>query len=85
MNVLPKITATGAAFWRVRTQSPVAKVVRLDSLNYFNYTTIITMFDVVSIMDGTTVFIREFAILAEMGLIGIIAGSLKLTKKDMPL
>ena len=43
------------------------------------------MFDVVSIMDGTTVFIREFAILAAMGLIGIIAGSLKLTKKDLPL
>ena len=44
-------------------ESLSAKVVRLDSLNYFNYTTIITMFDVVSIMDGTTVFIREFAIL----------------------
>ena len=66
-------------------ESLSAKVVRLDSLNYFNYTTIITMFDVVSIMDGTTVFIRKFAILAAMGLIGIIAGSLKLTKKDLPL
>lgn len=43
------------------------------------------MFDVVSIMDGTTVFIRKFAILAAMGLIGIIAGSLKFTKKDLPL
>ena len=43
------------------------------------------MFDVVSIMDGTTVFIRKFAILAAMGLIGIIAGSFKFTKKDLPL
>ena len=66
-------------------ESLSAKVVRLDSLNYFNYTTIITMFDVVSIMDGTTVFIRKFVILAAMGLIGIIAGSLKFTKKDLPL
>ena len=66
--------------------SPVIpKVVRLDSLNYFNYTTIISMFDVVSIMDGTTVFVWKFAILAVMGLIGIIAGSLKFTKKDLPL
>lgn len=66
--------------------SPVIpKVVRLDSLNYFNYTTIISMFDVVSIMDGTTVFIWKFAILAVMGLIGLIAGSLKFTKKDLPL
>lgn len=66
--------------------SPVIpKVVRLDSLNYFNYTTIISMFDVVSIMDGTTVFVWKFAILAALGLIGLIAGSLKFTKKDLPL
>ena len=66
--------------------SPVIpKVVRLDSLNYFNYTTIISMFDVVSIMDGTTVFSWKFAILAVLGLIGLIAGSLKFTKKDLPL
>lgn len=66
--------------------SPVIpKVVRLDSLNYFNYTTIISMFDVVSIMDGTTVFVWKFAILAALGLIGLVAGSLKFTKKDLPL
>jgi len=66
--------------------SPVIpKVVRLDSLNYFNYTTIISMFDVVSIMDGTTVFIWKFAILLVLGIIGIIAGSLKFIKKDLPL
>ena len=66
--------------------SPVIpKVVRLDSLNYFNYTTIISMFDVVSIMDGTTVFSWKLAILAALGLIGLIAGSLKFTKKDLPL
>lgn len=66
--------------------SPVIpKVVRLDSLNYFNYTTIISMFDVVSIMDGTTVFSWKFAILAALGLTGLIAGSLKFTKKDLPL
>ena len=66
--------------------SPVIpKVVRLDSLNYFNYTTIISMFDIVSIMDGTTVFSWKFAILAALGLIGLIAGSLKFTKKDLPL
>lgn len=66
--------------------SPVIpKVVRLDSLNYFNYTTIISMFDVVSIMDGTTVFVWKFAILAALGLIDLIAGSLKFTKKDLPL
>jgi len=66
--------------------SPVIpKVVRLDSLNYFNYTTIISLFDVVSIMDGTTAFVWKFAILAVAGIIGLIAGSFKFTKKDLPL
>ena len=66
--------------------SPVIpKVVRLDSLNYFNYTTIISMFDVVSIMEGTTAFIWKFAILLVLGIIGIIAGSVKFIKKDLPL
>lgn len=66
--------------------SPVIpKVVRLDSLNYFNYTTIISMFDVVSIMDGTTAFIWKFAVLAVLGIIGITAGAIKFVKKDLPL
>lgn len=66
--------------------SPVIpKVVRLDSLNYFNYTTIISMFDVVSIMEGTTAFIWKFAILFVLGIIGIIASSVKFIKKDLPL
>ena len=63
----------------------IPKVVRLDALNYFNYTTIISMFDVVSIMDGTVTFIWKFAILATLGIIGIIAGSVKFIKKDLPL
>lgn len=66
--------------------SPVIpKVVRLDSLNYFNYTTIISLFDVVSIMDGTTAFVWKFAILAVAGIAGLVAGSFKFTKKDLPL
>lgn len=63
----------------------IPKVVRLDALNYFNYTTIISMFDVVSIMDGTVTFIWKFVILAALGIIGIIAGSVKFIKKDLPL
>lgn len=62
----------------------IPQVVRLDALNYFNYTTIISMFDVVSIMDGSVTFIRKFAILAALGIIGIIAGFVKFIKKDLP-
>lgn len=66
--------------------SPVIpSVVRLTALNNFNYTTIITLFDVISIMEGTTAFIWKFAILFAIGLIGYIAGSIKFVKKDLPL
>lgn len=66
--------------------SPVIpSVVRLDSLNNFNYTTIITLFDVISIMAGTNAFIWKFAILAVLGLTGYIVGSVRFTKKDLPL
>lgn len=66
--------------------SPVIpSVVRLDALNYFNYATIISLFDVVSIIEGTHVFLRKFAILAVLGVLGYLAGSLKFTKKDLPL
>lgn len=66
--------------------SPVIpSVVRLDALNYFNYTTIISLFDVVSIMDGTGEFIWKFVILGVAGIIGYIAGSVRFIKKDLPL
>lgn len=66
--------------------SPVIpKVVRLDALNNFNYVTIITLFDVISIIDGTLSFLWKFAILLAIGVIGYVAGSIKFTKKDLPL
>lgn len=66
--------------------SPVIpSVVRLDSLNYFNYATIISLFDVISIMDGTVTFVWKFAILLCLGIVGYVAGSLKFVKKDLPL
>lgn len=60
-------------------------VIRLDALNYFNYTTIITLFDVMSIMDGTNVFVWKYIILFIIGLIGYILGAIKFNKKDLPL
>lgn len=66
--------------------SPVIpSVVRLDALNYFNYTTIISLFDVISIIDGTSVFLWKFAILAIAGVIGYVIGAVKFVKKDLPL
>lgn len=66
--------------------SPVIlSVVRLEALNYFNYTTMISLFDVVSIMDGTNAFIWKFVILAVAGAVGYVLGALKFVKKDLPL
>lgn len=66
--------------------SPVIpSVVRLSSLNYFNYATIISLFDVISIMDGVNDFIWKFVILAVAGVVGYVIGALKFTKKDLPL
>lgn len=66
--------------------SPVIpSVVRLDALNNFNYATIISLFDVISIIDGTDTFIYKFVILGVAGIVGYIAGSVRFTKKDLPL
>lgn len=66
--------------------SPVIpSVVRLNALNYFNYATVISLFDVVSIIDGTDIYIAKFVILAVLGIIGYILGAISFTKKDLPL
>ncbi len=66
--------------------SPVIpSVVRLDALNYFNYVTVISLFDVISIMDGTGAFGWKFAILAVIGAIGYVVGAFRFTQKDLPL
>lgn len=74
----------GAMLGLFGTQT-IPSVVRLDALNNFNYTTIITLFDAVSIIDGTTAFIWKFAILLVVGIAGYIIGSKKFVKKDLPL
>lgn len=63
----------------------IPQVVRLDSLNYFNYVTIISLFDVVSILEGTTAFVPKFAILFALGAAGYAAGAVRFCKKDLPL
>lgn len=66
--------------------SPVIpSVVRLNALNNFNYATIISLFDVISIIEGTNAYILKFVILAVAGIAGYIAGAIRFTKKDLPL
>ena len=63
----------------------IPKVIRLDALNSFNYVTVISLFDAISITGGTLTFLWKFAILFVLGLIGYIVGTVKFIKKDLPL
>ncbi len=66
--------------------SPVLpSVVRLESLNAFNYVTVISLFDVISITSGTCAFVWKFFILLAIGIVGYVLGSARFTKKDLPL
>ena len=63
----------------------IPSVVRISALNNFNYVSLISLFDVVSILNGTTTWIWKMAILVAIGLLGYILGSIKFRKKDLPL
>jgi len=63
----------------------IPSIVRFDALNYFNYLSIITLFDTISIIDGTNTYIWKFAILLAIGICGYMIGSLRFEKKDLPL
>lgn len=60
-------------------------VIRLKSLNYFNYVSVISLFEVTSILGGTTTFIWKFALLVVIGVACFVAGAIKFEKKDLPL
>ena len=66
--------------------SPVIpSVVRISALNNFNYVSLISLFDVVSILDCGYDFIYKLVILLVVGLVGYITGSIYFEKKDLPL
>ena len=65
--------------------SAMPSVVRLDSLNFFNYVSIISLFDVTSILNGTITFVWKLAILLGVGIICYIIGGSIFKKKDLPL
>ena len=58
---------------------------RMEALNVFNYFSLISLIDSYSILDGTTVFIWKFAILAAVGIITSVIGTYIFKKKDLPL
>ena len=63
----------------------IPSVVRITALDNFNYVSIISLFNVVNILDGKTGFIPGLIVLFVIGLAGYIAGSIIFKKKDLPL
>ncbi len=60
-------------------------VIRIDAMNIFNYTTIISLFDTNSILTGGLTFLWKLAILLVVGVVCFIVGQEIFKKKDLPL
>ena len=52
---------------------------------FFLVATMLGLFDVVSILNGTNEWIWKLAILVGIGALGYILGDIKFKKKDLPL
>lgn len=66
--------------------SPVIpSVVRIGALNNFNYVSIISLFDVISILNQTNDWIWKLGILLVIGAVGYLVGSIRFRRKDLPL
>ena len=63
----------------------VPSAMRIDAMNVFNYFSIISLFDTVSILNGTISFAWKFAILAGIAIVTFIIGVFRFEKKDLPL
>lgn len=63
----------------------IPSIIRLSALNYFNYFSLISLFDSISILSGTLTFIWKWAILVAIGVVCYFIGFKKFEKKDLPL
>lgn len=63
----------------------VPSAMRISAMNFFNYLSIITFFDTVSILGGTLSYLWKFGILAAIGIVTFIIGVFRFDKKDLPL
>lgn len=63
----------------------IPSAIRIEAMNYFNYASIITLFNVNSMLNGTNDYIVGLAILTAIGLVAYIIGIVKFDRKDLPL
>ena len=65
--------------------SVVPSAMRIGAMDFFNYLSIITFFDTVSIMTGTLSYLWKFGALLGIGIVTFIIGVFRFDKKDLPL
>ncbi len=63
----------------------VPSAMRIDAMNFFNYLSIISFFDTVSILNSTLSYLWKFGILLAIGVVTFIIGVFRFDKKDLPL
>ena len=63
----------------------IPSAIRIEAMNYFNYTTILSLFDTMSITAGTLTFLWKWAILVVIGIVCYAVSVVKFDKKDLPL
>ena len=63
----------------------VPAAMRIGQMNFFNYLSIISLFDATSILSGGMDFLWKFGILALIGIVTFIVGVFWFEKKDLPL
>ncbi|HHX79950.1 MAG TPA: hypothetical protein GX692_02680, partial [Acholeplasmataceae bacterium] len=64
--------------------SSIPEALRINAMNFFNYTSIISLFDVTAIFEGGT-YIYGFIILLGIAILTYAIGIIKFDKKDLPL
>lgn len=63
----------------------IPSAIRIDAMKVFNYVSIISLFDAISILEGTLTFLWKFAILLVIGIVCYAVSFAKFDKKDLPL
>ncbi len=65
--------------------SVVPSAMRIDQMNFFNYLSLITLFDTTSILSGGLNYLIGFGVLAIVGIVTFVVGTFCFDKKDLPL
>ena len=65
--------------------SVVPSAMRIDQMNFFNYLSLITLFDTTSILSGGLNYLIGFGALAIVGIVTFVVGTFCFDKKDLPL